>query len=116
MKIKYTIQGLTAFAIATGIFLVSPLVLHYFDETAGTFDLGYLQRPLLAAAFFLFATFIAWLAFQIDWPDLDKYVDSDEGFAKDFKAQSGLIKIISTAIVFFLLLAGYLVCLALVPV
>jgi hypothetical protein len=118
MKIKYTIQGLFAAAIAVGIFLGSPFVLHFFDETAGTFDIGYLQRVAVAAVFFLFGTFLAWLALQIDWPDVNKYVDDDNanGFGSDFHKQSAKFKIIATMILFFGLLAAFLISMALVPV
>lgn len=118
MKIKYTLQGLLAAVIAVGIFLGSPYVLGWIDPTAGTFDIGYLQRVAVAAVFFLFGTFLAWIALQLDWPDINKYVDSDEkdGFAQDFAKQSAKFKIIATGIVFFLLLAAFLVSMALVPV
>lgn len=118
MKIKYTIQGLVAAVIAVGIFLGSPFVLGWIDPTAGTFDVGYLQRVSVASVFFLFGTFLAWLALQIDWPDINKYIDSDEkdGFGSDFAKQSAKFKIIATMLLFFLLLAAFLVSMALVPV
>jgi hypothetical protein len=45
-------------------------------------------------------------------------VDSDEkdGFGNDFAKQSAKFKIIATGLVFFLLLAAFLVSMALVPV
>lgn len=116
MKIKYTLQGLLAAVLAVGIFLGSPYVLGWIDPTAGSFDVGYLQRVAVAAVFFLFGTFLAWIALQIDWPDINKYVDSDDGFGKDFSKQSAKFKIIATGIVFFLLLAAFLISMALVPV
>jgi hypothetical protein len=118
MKIKYTLQGLLAAVLAVGIFLGSPFLLHYFDETAGTFDVGYLQRVAVAAVFFLFGTFLAWIALQIDWPDVNKYIDSDEkdGFGHDFQKQSAKFKIIATMILFFGILIAFLISMALVPV
>lgn len=116
MKIYW--QGLVALVLGILIFLGSPEILHSIDETAGAFDLGYLQRPILALVFFLFATFAAWLAFQLDWPDLDKWIDDEdgEGFADDLQKLSPLSRIVLGVSVFFLLLAAFLVCLALVPV
>jgi hypothetical protein len=117
MKIKYTLQGLLAAVIAVGIFLGSPILLGWLDPTAGTFDIGYLQRVAIAAVFFLFGTFLAWIALQIDWPDVNKYVDSDEkGFGDDFSQQSAKFKIITTMLLFFGLLAAFLISMALVPV
>lgn len=118
MKIKYTLQGLLAAVIAVGIFLGSPIILGWYDPTAGTFDVGYLQRVAVAAVFFLFGTFLAWIALQIDWPDINKYVDSDDkgGFGSDFSIQSAKFKIIATMVLFFGLLIAFLISMALVPV
>lgn len=114
-KYKYTIQGLTALLIAGGIFYFSPNLLYLLDPTAGSFDLGYIQRPIVAAVYFLVGTFLAWLSLQIDWPDLNKYADDDSGFAKDFNKLTGVRKVLLTTGVFVILLIAYLVCLALVP-
>jgi membrane protease YdiL (CAAX protease family) len=112
---KYTLQGLLALFISAAIFVFSPTLLYALDPTAGSFDLGYLQKPLVAAAWFFFATFCAWVALQLDWPDLNKWIDGDDGLAKDFKGLSGLGKIVLSLIVFGMLFVGFLVCLALVP-
>ena len=64
-------QGFTALLAALAVFWFSPHLLHWLDPTAGTFDVGYLQRPLVAAAYFFFATFCAWTAFQIEFPTLN---------------------------------------------
>lgn len=112
---KYTLQGLLALIISAAIFVLSPQLLYALDPTSGSFDLGYLQKPLVAAAWFFFATFCAWVALQLDWPDINKWVDDSEGLEKDFKKLSGLGKIVLSTIVFFLLLLVFVVCLALVP-
>jgi hypothetical protein len=112
--IKYTIQGLAALIIAGVLFYLSPALLYFLDPTAGSFDLGYAQKPLVAAAWFFVATFCSWLAFQLDWPDLNYWIDKKDGFAKAFEELSGLGKICLTVLVFALLFLGFLVCLALV--
>jgi hypothetical protein len=112
--IKYTIQGLVALLIAAALFYFSPQLLYALDPTAGSFDLGYLQKPLVAAAWFFAAVFFSWFAFQLDWPDLNHWIDKTGGFDKDFQGLSGLGKICLTLIVFALLFGGFLVCLALV--
>jgi hypothetical protein len=112
--IKYTIQGLAALIIAGVLFYLSPALLYFLDPTAGSFDLGYAQKPLVAAAWFFVATFCSWLAFQLDWPDLNRWLDRDGGFDTAFRELSGLGKICLALTVFALLFLGFLICLALV--
>lgn len=132
MGMKIYWQGLFALIIALALFLGSPYALMFLDPTAGTFDLGYLQRPVLALVFFLFATFAAWLALQLDWPDVDRWVDDEfapdledgapwqvkreTGLGPDWLRLSPLARVLILLGLFALLLTAYLVCLALVPV
>lgn len=118
MKLIYW-KGLSALILAALVFLGSPYLLRWLDPTAGAFDVGYLQRPVMALVYFLFATFAAWVVFQIDWPDADRWIDSEakeNSFKADFNSLSGPTKIGVSLYVFTILLAAFLLCLALVPV
>lgn len=108
-------QGFTALLAALAVFWFSPHLLHWLDPTAGTFDVGYLQRPLVAAAYFFFATFCAWTAFQIEFPTLNRWLDMN-GFAESWKLAPAEFKLRYTLSALALLVASYLVCLWLVPV
>jgi hypothetical protein len=108
-------QGLTALLAAAGCFILSRDLIHELDPSAGVFDLGYLQRPLVAAAYFFFGTFCAWAALQIDLPTVDKWVDRKH-FEKAWESLPDERKIGFIGKALVVLLAAYLVCLALVPV
>ena len=108
-------QGLTALLLAAAAFYFSPHLLRLLDPTAGTFDVGYLQRPLVAMSYFFFATFCAWTAFQIDFPSLDKWIDA-KGFEACWKAAGTEFKLSFVFAVIALMVGAYLVCLWLVPV
>lgn len=108
-------QGLTALLAAAAVFWLSPHLLHWLDPAAGTFDVGYLQRPLVAAAYFFFATFCAWTAFQLDYPTLDRWLDA-KGFTAAWNLTGSEFKLRFLRSVMALLLAAYLVCLWLVPI
>ncbi len=108
-------QGLAALIIAGAVFYLSPALLRMLDPTAGAFDIGYLQRPLVAAAYFFFATFCVWTALQIDWPTADQWVDAG-GFRKDWEALLPKHRVICLLAVLAGLLAAFLISMALVPV
>lgn len=108
-------QGFAALLIASAIFYFSPLLLRALDPTAGTFDVGYLQRPLVAAAYFFFATFCVWTALQTGWPTVDWWIDHG-GFRRDWEALLPRQRIVYCMATLFALLAAFLVSMALVPV
>ncbi len=108
-------QGLAALLISATVFWLSPALLRQLDPTAGAFDVGYLQRPLVAAAYFFFATFCVWSAVQIDWPTADRWIDGG-GFRKDWEVLLPKHRIAILLCVLGGLLAAFLVALALVPV
>ena len=108
-------QGFTALLAAAGCFILSREPIHWLDPSAGIFDLGYLQRPLVAAAYFFFGTFCAWAALQIDFPTVDKWINKKQ-FANAWDSLTNEKKIAFIGKALVVLLAAYLVCLALVPV
>lgn len=104
-------QGLTALALAVGLFWGSMFPLAAIGtESFGVFDPGWLQLPILGAVLFLAITFLAWFAIQLDWPDLNRYVDSDEGFKKDLDALTPAQRVLLLVSVFFGLVALAVVC------
>jgi len=115
LKIVSNWQGFAALLAAAAIFYFSPTMLRWLDPTAGVFDVGYLQRPLVAASYFFFATFCAFVALQIDFPTLDKWLDAG-GFGKAWTEAAPTYRLTFTFAALTLLMASYLVCLWLVPV
>jgi len=115
LKLISNWQGFAALLAAAAIFYFSPHLLRWLDPTAGVFDVGYLQRPLVAAAYFFFATFCAFVALQIDFPTIDKWLDKN-GFADEWRLASSQFKLTFTFSALAMLLLSYLVCLWLVPV
>lgn len=115
LKLISNWQGFAALLAAAAIFYFSPTLLRWLDPTAGVFDVGYLQRPLVAAAYFFFATFCAFVALQIDFPTLDNWLDK-KGFADEWRLADARFKLTYVFAAIALLLASYIVCLWLVPV
>lgn len=107
-------RELIAMFLAIVLFIYSPTFLRMLDPTMGAFDLGYLQRPILAAVQFFIGTFIAWTALWIYFKTLDKYVDTGL-FKIDWQALSAFQRVVLTCAVFILLLTGYFISLALTP-
>jgi hypothetical protein len=106
-------QGAVALALSALTFYLSGALLHWLDPTAGTFDLGYLQRACVATAYYLAMTFTVWLVFQIDFPTLDRWLDRGElrqAWAEYPHKLPALLCIIA------FLHVAYLACLWLVPV
>lgn len=108
-------RGAIALLIAAGLFILSPGILRLFDPTSGVFDVGYLQRPLVAAAYFFFATFCVWTTLQIDWPTADQWIDRG-GFRRDWETLLPRHRVVLMIAVLFGLLAVFLASMALVPV
>ena len=117
-------QGLAALAVAVLLFFFSPMLLRLADPTAGAFDAGYLQRPILGAVYFFFATFCGWLAFQLDYGRINDWLDargegsggSQPSFRRDFDSLTGKERIDVLLRVLAMLFVGFLVCCWLVPV
>lgn len=108
-------QGLPALLVANLLFWISPSLVRFMDPTAATFDAGYLQRPIIAAVYFFFGIFVMWVGFQIDFPTLNRWLDTD-GFKDSWEKQGHNHRLQLLTFVLAFLLAAYLVCLWLVPV
>lgn len=108
-------QGFTALIVSGLIFWLSPGLLRWLDPTAGVFDIGYLQRPIVAACYLLFGTFIAFTAIWIDFPTVDTWIDR-KLFRESWSVLKERDQILFAGILFLSLLGAYLVCLIAVPV
>ena len=110
-------QGLTALIVAITVFFLSPFALRLIDPTAGAFDPGYLQRPVLAFVYLSFGHFVLWVLVQLDWKTLDHWLDAD-GFRKAWSARATgpQFQMLFAAAVLALELFAYIACLFAVPV
>ena len=77
-------NGFLHLPIAILVWCLSPGILRAWDKTAGVFDAGVLQIFLFGLIGVSFASFLSWLFVKLDFPTLDKWMDSG-GFAKDWK-------------------------------
>lgn len=64
--------NLLTFAIAVLLFLVSPVLIRWYDPTAGIFDVGFLQAIILAAVFTFSEGFFGWVLWQLIFASLDR--------------------------------------------
>ena len=108
-------QILVFLGLAVAGFLASPALLRLWDPSAGCFDAGYLQRPILGAVNFALAHAVAWVAFRIDWPTPDHWIDLGL-FADAWAALTPRERLFSVIGLFFAEALLYLGCLWLVPV
>ncbi len=108
-------QGFAALIVSIALFWLSGDGIRWIEPTAGVFDLGYIQRPLVAASYFFFATFCAWAAFQIEFPTIDRWLDYG-GFRDAWRDIPEQRKITYLFMILTVLFFGFLACLALVPV
>ncbi len=62
--------------VAIIIWLLLPRLLHHFDPTAGSYDIGILSRFILATIGLYFGKTVVWLALRIGAPDVYKVLDN----------------------------------------
>ena len=115
LKLISNWQGFAALLAAAAIFYFSPTMLRWMDPTAGVFDTGYLQRPIVAASYFFFATFCAFVALQINFPTLDNWLDRN-GFGDEWRIAGGQFKLVFILATLAILIAAFIACVCLVPV
>lgn len=70
--------NLLTLVIATIIFLASPVLIRWYDPTAGVFDAGYLQAIFLAAVFTFSEGFVGWVLWQLIFASLDRKTQTKE--------------------------------------
>jgi hypothetical protein len=114
-KILSHVQGLAALLLAVFLFDISGPLLRLLDPTAGTFDAGYIQAPVVALVYHLFLNAAIWITFQLSFPSLDKRLDEGMfGLWFDELLVKQKVHLIALILAFEAL--TYLFCLWLVPV
>lgn len=104
------LQGVTCFSIASFIFWFSGPIVQHFDPTAGVWDRGSMHGLAIGACAYFLAVWLAWLAFQIEWPSLDKHIDENR-WLQDMRAMSPASRVWFTLAVWSVLFTGALLCL-----
>lgn len=107
---------LLSVAVAFLLVVFSGPLIYWFDPTAGSFSLGYLQRPIMAAAYYFFALISVKTLFHLEFGWMDQWIDQgklEEAWMDGLTQQKQVQLTLLTLAVLF---AGYLVCLWLVPV
>lgn len=56
------------------LWLLSPLVIHAYDQTAATYDVAVFQKLIFGLIVFSFSTFNVWIALRLTFPGLFKYL------------------------------------------
>lgn len=70
--------NLVAFAVAIAVFLVSPVIIRWYDPTAGMFDSGVLQTVSLAAFFTFSEATGGWILWQLIFASLDRATQDEK--------------------------------------
>ena len=70
------------------LWIISPGIIHHFDETAATYDLAVLQKLIFGLIAFSFSSFNAWIALRITFPQVFRYLTED--FDNDFKLNQSI--------------------------
>lgn len=94
---------------------LSSHVIQKLDPNAGAFDIGYLQRPVMAASYFFFLMFCVLVCFQIEFPTIDKWVHHED-YRLEFRSLPSLQKFVILFGVLLVLLTTFMFCLKCVPV
>lgn len=84
IKILKRYNELYLLPMALLLWWFSSPVIHYFDETAATYDLAVFQKLIYGLITFSFSSFNAWIALKITFPKVFKYLteEFDNEFSK----------------------------------
>lgn len=107
------------FPLVISIFFVwlSSVVISEVDPSAGTFTLGFLHRPFMAAAYFFFADAMVWALLKTSFPSLDNWLDREEffsAFSAGFTLREKVYYITGLLIIIFVFFS-FCMCLIQVP-
>lgn len=102
-------QGLWALLIFLGGFTVTPMIMRLISPTSGQIDGAYVHGLIFTALVFFMAIFCGWLAMQMDWSILDRYIDTG-AMKSDWKGLSPLARIIVFFLTIFFLISLFAVC------
>jgi len=105
-------------AVALVGYLVLPVLLRWYDPTAGLFDAGYLQWAALATFLACWAGFVGWVIFQCVFATIDQASANNRGewgnLEEWFQSIPPRWKWAATQVAFVLCVSLYLVCLKLI--
>lgn len=95
MFIKFLQGWSEAWALipAIGLFFFLPTLLHKVDPTAGSFDIGYISKFVLALVFMLAIHACVWIGIKFNYPTLFKH--GDDGFDSDWKSLASWQRILA---------------------
>jgi len=109
-KLLANMQGITCFGISIVMFWFAGPIIQRCDPSAGTWDRGSIHGLVIGAAAYFLAIWLAWMAFQLEWPSLDRHID-DNRWMQDWRAMSPAARVWHTLIVWSILFLGALMCL-----
>lgn len=115
-KILSHTQWLAAFLAAALLFFCSGPALRLIDPTAGVFDGGFIQAPVVAATYLFLGVGLAFLILQVAFPTLDDWIDRG-GFKSawsEMVLQQPRFAILYTTAILLFVFVSYLVLLALI--
>jgi hypothetical protein len=90
--------------IAFAVFFLSPYALRFLDPTAGVFDAGILQSPVVGIFMFCVLLQFVWVIIQVIWPSISEYFKDENGFNADFKNGTIWLRISVSLFIYFSLL------------
>ena len=91
-KINEIAWDILLWAGAAVLFMGSIEVLRWIDPTAGVYDIGFLQKPFVAAFWYTFTLGVAWLVARLWLPTIINWV-TDGGFSEAWKELTGREKV-----------------------
>ena len=114
MKILKEWQGLWAILIVAVLFWMTPKVFGLLGMNSGVVDAGYIHALIFTTAVFFTAIFSAWVALQLDWTFLNKYIDEGT-LAKDWAIMPRWGRVVVCMTVILVLIGFYILCYAVMP-
>jgi hypothetical protein len=91
--------------LAVLIWLLSNSVFRAVDETAGVYDIGIFQNPLVGIVIGVVLHAFVRIIMKLQWPAVDRYLD--EVFSKDFQSATPFQRLALSVFIFFSLLLTF---------
>jgi hypothetical protein len=108
-------QEIPLVILAFSLFFGMQWLLPILDPTAGTYDAGYLHKPITAAVWLIWGNAVVWTIGTISFKTFSKYID-DGSFSRHFNnAYGDSYKVKLVLFMYAFQMIAYLVCLWLVP-
>jgi hypothetical protein len=107
-------QGLWALAAVGTLFWATPFIFRILGMSAGVIDPAYLHALVFTVGVFFTAVFCAWVAVQLDWKILNRYIDSGS-FLRDWEYLHPWQKMAFTFGTVAALIASFIACFFALP-